>query len=433
MRASLLFAGLILVLITIPSFQAVFEYRLLRYLAPLFFLWLLIIHSESPGVLMRVFRNRFGELALYGYWCAFILLYAGFVPGGESIHVLMGNVTKLLYSLLQILFCYIMGMVYASENDGRASRWLIKFLLIAFGLNALISLPLLLGSDLAVRAYINSYQSIAGRGQISISIFTFGGLGFYAAEALLSALFLETLLEAKGFVRFVFSCLFICIAINIFLCTLLIVQIGFFASVALFIFQKMGSAKVSLRLRFGILILAGILAFMFTRFADMRAMQYSLNRLPTLTGQQVYNIEGNTTTKRIMLYSASINSFISYPILGLGFAKYIGINLSNQGNWIGGHSGILDGLAMYGLLPFGFFVLFLWVKYRHLRKMTTRESDTLVFPLTICFLLYCYQILFDPLLFNSSVTGIFFFAVIGSAVVPNQQTDIPRKRPPGRI
>ena len=301
-RASFLFAGLILILITIPSFQAIFGYRLIRYLVPLFFMWLFIIHSESPGVLMRVFKNRFGELVLYGYWCIFVLLYAWFVPDSELLNATMGSITKLLYVLFPISVCYVMGMIYASENDGQAIRWLIKLLLIAFGSNALISLPFLLSSDLGVRAYINSYQFIGGGGQFNISIFALGGLGFYSAEALLSALFLIIVMEAKGFVRFVFLCLFIAIVANIILSSLLIVQIGFALGITIFVFQKMTEAGSSLRFRFDLLAIIGILAFIGFRLSNTRTVLYSLNRLPTLTGQNIdYSIEGNTTAKRNML------------------------------------------------------------------------------------------------------------------------------------
>lgn len=416
-RWSSILAGLILAFIIIPSFQVIFGYHLFRYILPLFFLWVMLVSVESP-LSWGFVKYKIFELWIYGYWCAVVFLYALMSPNsGYVINEYLGNIITLFYIMFQITVCYIMGLVYINEADQKNYRSLVRFFFIAIGVNALIALPSLFDQQLAVREYINSYQSFAATGgpQLSISTFALGGLGLYTLEALFTPYFLAILIGTKGFVRMIYIALFIAIAINIFMSSLLLVQLLFMLSVVIFLFLKILKSDTSISVRLGFVSLTLLLAFLAIQVSNSQAMQYSTNRvIKYLNPNNTYNVRGDTLEERMMEYSDSINTFIAHPILGIGFAAYIGKPI--QGQRLGGHSGIFDGFGMYGLL-FSIYIIFLWIKYNHLRKLrTSKKEDTWVLSGMICFLTYMILILLNPFIFDASVSGIFFFGVIASAV-----------------
>lgn len=418
-RLSLLLAGVILMLITLPSIQAIFGYRLFRYLVPLFFVWALVIKFESPRSWANVLRYMLAELVVYSYWCTIVIVYAWMNNNnaGIIINETMGSLTKVGYVLSLITICYLMGMVYATETDGKALRGLVRFMIIAVGLNALLSIPALFNQVLAVRAYINSYQVITAEvgTQQGVSIYGLGDLGLYMIEALLVPYLLATIIEVKGFVRLIYIGLFAAFAINIFMCSLLLVQITFILAVVLTAAWQIIQIKATVRMRLALVALLILLFFIGVYISNTESMQYSFNRVVKYLNPKItYRVQGDTYEARMRLYLVSLNTFIKCPFLGSGFALYTG--KLPKGPSTGGHSGILDGFAMYGLL-FSFYLTFLWMKYRYLRKLYLHSrQDMWLLSSMICFLIYMIQILFDPMIFSAPTSGIFLFAIISSAV-----------------
>jgi hypothetical protein len=190
---------------------------------------------------------------------------------------------------------------------------------------------------------------------------------------------------------------------------------AFISGVTIFSLWKMIQIKTPVITRLGLIALALLLAFLGYWLSNTPAGTYSMSRIiKYITPNSTYYVQGDTLNSRRINYLASINAFLEYPLLGTGFAVYTGKIPSDL--WIGGHSGILDGLAIYGLL-FSLYPLFLWVKYRHLRNLFLHSKQYMwIYSGLVCFLVYIYLILFDPMIFTPSLSGIFFFAIIGNAV-----------------
>ena len=103
---------------------------------------------------------------------------------------------------------------------------------------------------------------------------------------------------------------------------------------------------------------------------------------------------------RLELYRISIDSFFSNPILGVG--GYYGYDGGRYG--IGGHSGLLDELARYGLIGTIFLIIGIINNIKFIyRRFEIKEARTIYFCCMVGF-------------FGLSIINTIFFAPIGAVV-----------------
>ncbi len=421
-RLSTILAAVILALILIPSFQAIFGYHLIRYLVVLFVAWIVVVHKETPSNLMWILSyeaSRVPELFIYVYWWALVLIYAwasqitGFVLSRK-----MSDPISMLYVMSQITICYVLALVYASQADGNVMRWLKHFILVAVGMNAILALPsLLTQGTTAARDYMTQYLTNSpGQVPQTLSLSALGGIELYMIDVLLVPYFLTVILESKRFTRFIYIIFFIACTLNVMLCTILLVQIGFVIALLVTFLWNMRQRKTRMVTQLGLIVLAGVIFYIGYSLSGTVAMQYSLNRVLKYTNPadaSVY-IRGDTYQQRVEIYSASFQAFLRYPLLGAGVTAITG-SLDPE-IWIGGHSGFLDGFAMYGLL-FSIYPVFLLLKYSHLQKLYRQNrQDMWLFSSILFFVIYIYLCIFDPMIFSGPVTGLFFFLIAGSTM-----------------
>ena len=105
---------------------------------------------------------------------------------------------------------------------------------------------------------------------------------------------------------------------------------------------------------------------------------------------------------------ASIDTFLAYPILGQGLYPP---NRGLRSHVNGGHSGILDGFAMYGLL-FCVYLVFLLIKFRQLQALRKNNPQVIWNDAGLAAIGgYFLLILLDPLLIGADLGGAFFFFI----------------------
>jgi len=417
-RPSVLIAAFIIALIVLPSFQSLFGYQIFRFVVVSSVIWWVFINSEVRFLWARVLRPRSSVLRMYIFWFFIALCYTLIDSSNQYRNLIMGDTIKIVFSFSLIGILYLIGVVYSSEQDGRAFNWLVKFVLVAFGLNAFLAIPSLLSDDLLLRVYINIYQSTEVTKQ-SLSAYALGGLGLYGAQAVLAPLFLTTIFKTRGIKRLVYWALFVGIFINVFLSSLLaIFTIFIFSTIACFL-GILVRLKMSTNLRIGFVAISILVIMLGIQLRETRSAQYSLARIGILfSTEDRYSrtlIEGNTLKKRQMHYERSIRTLLDFPVFGVGLSSVFRSRSDLVVSGIGGHSGILDGFAMYGLL-FTTYLVFLWRRYRYLRSvLKAGDYDLWVFSYLIAFVAYFLLILVDPLLYNRTTTGLFFLLVMASA------------------
>jgi hypothetical protein len=368
----------------------------------------MIIHERYK--LINIFHRRRKEYIVL-IACFFVyFVYSYFSPLGLYINETMGDYKKILLITIQVAMCYVISVVYNAPENKYTYDFLCNTLIFFIGINAIYSAKAILSGELVVRQTINVYQTLNLSEDI-LTTYGLGGLGNYSVHVFLIPLLIYNVIENKGMRRvpyLVLTTIFIVVSLlsSLSAVVLILITMLIFYSYRIFSQSKVLKHKITFA---GIVI---VFLFILISLKDLRDVQYAMGKIyllvdPTYIGQ----VEGQTIDKRYMLYNRSFETFLSNPVFGIGLlspseefhTKYA----------IGGHSGILDAFAMYGLL-FSLFPLFIVFVIRQLiaiRKHSCKKQWAESFLMSI----YCYImfILVDPLIFNATLTGAFLFFIVG--------------------
>lgn len=402
-------AALFLAILFIPCVQALFGFQFIRILVAMWALWGLLFLLESKNILMRLASGRRLELSVFALWCLIVLIYPIANPQAGEVNFILGDLGKLLYGLVPIIMCYSMGVAYDVRGESRVFPFLIKWLLLGMAVNALIAIPILLSGGLMIRAHLNTYQETAVTGQ-NLGLLGLGSLGFYGVMVFLAPFFADLIIRLKGIKRLILASLSIPILLTLHLTGLLIIFTTMVLSLVLYVALLIYKLKRSWRYRASIIGLGLVIIFLGYGLSDYDAFEYQMNKLDALINPSTVHVAGDTSAKRFTRYMESIETFVAFPFLGRGLeAPNRGLGSHNMG----GHSGILDGFAMYGLL-FCVYLVFLFIKFRQwqvLRKLNPQEIwyDAGLVAIVGYFLL----ILLDPLVTDGFLGGAFFFFIGG--------------------
>jgi len=416
-------AALLLAILFIPCVQALLGYQLIRILVAVWALWGLLFLLESKNILMRIASGRRLELSVFALWCLILLIYPLANPQAGNINVLMGDLEKLLYGLIPITMCYFMGIAYEVRGESRAFPFLIKWLLVGMAVNALIATPSLLGSELVIREHLNTYQETAVTEQ-NLGLLGFGSLGFYGVMVFLAPFFADLIIRAKRIKRLILASLSIPILINLYLTGLLIIFTTMILSLVLYFALMIIKLKRNWRYMAGLIVIGLVIIFLGYRLSGFHTFKYQMNKIDALMNPSRVTVEGDTSEKRFERYGASIETFVAFPFLGAGLEA---TDVELKSYWIGGHSGILDGFAMYGLL-FCVYLVFLLIKFRQLQALRKRNPQEIWCDAGLCaIVIYFFLILLDPLLIDGFLGGAFFF-FLGGRVHPLHEYHRPSSR-----
>jgi hypothetical protein len=302
-----------------------------------------------------------------------------------------------------------MGLAYEVRGESRVFPFLMKWLLLGMAVNALIATPILLGSGLIVRAHLQTYQETAVTEQ-NLGLLGLGSLGFYGAMVFLAPFFADLIIRVKGIKRLIVASLSIPILLTLHLTGLLIIFTTMVLSLFLYVALLIYRIKRSWQYMAGLIVLGFVVIFLGYGLSDFDAFEYQMNKMDALINPSTVRVVGDTSAKRYLKYMDSIETFVAFPVLGMGLeAPNRGLGAHRNG----GHSGILDGFAMYGLLFFVFLV-FLLIKFRQLQALRKRNPQEIWYDACLVAIVgYFLLILLDPLLIDSFLGGAFFFFVGG--------------------
>jgi len=322
----------------------------------------------------------------------------------------MGDYKKVLLVTIQVGMCYVISVVYNAPKNKHTYTFLCNTLFFFVGINAIFSTNAILSGELVVRQTINLYQTLDSSENI-LTAYGLGGLGNYSVHVFLIPILIYNVIENKGMRRLPYLVLITILLMVSLLSSLsaiviILILIIMFYSYRIFFQSKLLKQKIFFA---GIVV---VLLLIFISLKDLRDVQYAMNKIyllvdPTYIG----DVEGQTIDKRYMLYNRSFETFLSNPLFGIGLVPQSEESLAN--NSIGGHSGILDGFAMYGLF-FAIFPLFIVFVIRQLIAIR-RHTYNKQWAESLLVSIYCYIIfiLVDPLIFNATLTGAFLFFIVG--------------------
>ena len=409
-------AALFLAILLIPCVQALLGYRLIRFLVAVWALWGLLFLLESKNILMRLASGRRLELSVFALWCLILLIYPLANPQAGDINFLLGDQEKVLHGLIPIIMCYSMGLAYEVRGESRVFPFLIKWLLVGMAVNALIATPILLGGGLMVRAHLNTYQETAVTEQ-NLGLLGLGSLGFYGVMVFLAPFFADLIIRVKGIKRLIVASLSIPILLTLHLTGLLIIFTTMVLSLVLYVALLIYKLKRSWRYMAGLIGIGLVIIFLGYGLSDYDAFEYQMNKIDALINPSTVHVQGDTSAKRFAHYMASIETFVAFPFLGRGLeAPNRGLGSHN----IGGHSGILDGFAMYGLL-FCVYLVFLLIKFRQWQALRKRNPQEIWYDAGLVAIVgYFLLILLDPLLTDGYLGGAFFFFIGGPGPSPGR-------------
>jgi hypothetical protein len=402
-------AALFLAILLIPCVQALLGYRLIRFLVALWALWGLLFLLESKHNLMRLASGRRLELSVFALWCLILLIYPLANPQAWDINSSLGSSEKLLYGLIPMIMCYSMGLAYDVRGESRVFPFLMKWLLLGMAVNALIATPILLGGGLMVRAHLDTYQETAATEQ-NLGLLGLGSLGFYGAMVFLAPFFADLIIRVKGIKKLIVASLCTPILLTLHLTGLLIIFTTMVLSLVLYVALLIYKLKRSWRYMAGLAVLGFVIMILGYGLSDYDAFEYQMNKMDALINPSTVHVKGDTSAKRYQRYRESIETFVAFPFLGRGIeAPNRGLRSHNMG----GHSGILDGFAVYGLF-FCVYLVFLLIKFRQWQALRKRNPQEIWYDAGLVAIAgYFLLILLDPLVINGFLGGAFFFFIGG--------------------
>lgn len=410
---SLYVAALFFFLLALPVFQGLLGYRLFRYLVPIWLLWALIFSLESKGAWRILLSSRRFELFFFALWCLVLIIYPLVNPQIINVYEESGNFLKITSAMVPMIMSYVMGMAYRARGETRVFTILAVLLLAGLSINCTMAMPMLFGGGLEIREQLANYQDMS-KAEIG-----FGGLGFYAGMVLLVPFFLNVILGAKGFARLILLALLIPIIINLYLTSLLIILTTLGLSFCLYILMALGKKRFKRR-ALAVILIGIIFLFIGGKLSSEKPLQYQIDKIDALLNPTFGKVPGDTSKKRLFLYKRSIKTFLAFPFFGAGADPN---SEELYYNFIGGHSGVMDALAIYGML-FIIYLIFLAIKFRHLRALHREEDQSSWYAaglVSMC--TYFLLILLDPLLLCAFTGWAFFFFALG----PAQPLTYPRR------
>jgi len=319
----------------------------------------LLIAIPTIFPMLRVAKLPWRNWAMAGLWLAVIGMNLALERGGTQ------SATFHLICTISTLMAAVLGTVV-----GIASPWvrhgLMATILIALGLQALVSLPTLYGEYGIARELMAYGRNALYFDQLYYALRGVGDFHLYTGIAILTPVLLGTVLSSSLRLRWILSACLVAVLGSILLST-------FSAAVALAIFGMftLVGGIVSRRGFAGMIatyaVITGVIAAIFLTLGGMG----ELKQIESVTAKLQRLFEGVTThgviegdeTTRGHLAAASFKTFLEEPAFGVGAVTMWGDHPLLYDK-VGGHCSWLDQLAEYGLIGFGPFLIFLTQLFR---------------------------------------------------------------------
>ncbi len=352
--------------------------------AIILFLWLLTLFLFGHNALRLAFKKVRAHSIDIVLLIVFVLVNVVNMALGRG-DMAYGNFVRSL-----ILLSVFLSAVIHLKNDLPTYVKAVIFIIIFFGLISIYVLPILLLNPFIARMYEFSTGEIPW----------FGSWGFFMPIAISMPVFIAISLRQRGLVK-ILLCI-ICISI-----CLMIILSTFAASIILLLLGCAFLLLFSVRNKKKLLLIIGIIFFAIVLlinqydFSELPQLKQMVNKISTIFSykSQLDEFGNDARGIRTSLMQVSIKTFLENPFFGVGIYDDSG----NGNNVIGAHSGIIDGLAQYGIFGIMWYFGFILIGFRRLIIYFKSDPGNLINRARlITFLLYIIGAIANPVLIETS-------------------------------
>jgi hypothetical protein len=304
-------------------------------------------------------------------------------------HLLLNNgdmaYTYFVRSIL-ILVVFLTVVIHLRMNIADYKKTVI-FIIIVFGIISAYVTPILFATPFIARLYEFTDGEIPW----------FGSWSFFMPLAITMPCFMSVTSKQKGILKpFLSIC---CLSIGI-----MIILSTFAASIILMLMGLMGLLLFSVKNKaklvaiIGFIFLILILVVNFVDFSDdLPQVAKMVEKIQTIFTYKA-DLAGDDNDPRIRasFVQVSVNTFLKNPFFGAGLYG------TTEGNIIGAHSGIIDGLAQYGVFGIMWYFGFIILGFRRLIIYLRAKADSLNRARLVTILLFLIGALGNPVLTETS-------------------------------
>lgn len=342
----------------------------------IFLWWVLVVAADRGGGInhaLRELTQRKFEISSLFFWLLVVLINATLARGYTwDLHII---------SMVSMCMAVAVQLYYAAQPDQGYDTFLNTVILLV-GLEILRSLPTLWNTPALARMVTGGVATpaeVAAAGSASV-----GQYGYYTGLAIVLPAIVTRAIVANGAVKIALWCavcaIALAISISTFMGAVLLMALGVCALALLHLVY--GRSRLKALMLYGILL--GV--FIIVWFAKLSTIEQGLYLAKKVESQYTAVaakgiIEGDKT-KRADMWQASWFTFKENPFFGIGATT--NRDNPNLGVRIGAHSSWLDQLGEYGILGFGWYLLFLMLVVR--RVAVAFRDEKLLTPQKICYL-----------------------------------------------
>lgn len=367
----------------------------------------IVFVERSP---LRAFARELGrrqlEIVGLGGWLTVVLANYMMSRGYTGWPHLMYTVT--------LVMTYTMAVYYAAIA-GPSYRLILWIVICAIGLTALWSVPVLWQNPGISRELMSpalAQESLDGGIPIAL-----GSYGTYTSGAIAFPILLAFALRSRGATRLMALVSCVAIALAIVLATFTASVVVLALGIVLFFvlaFRGSGDRERKRQLTLAAALTAGCVIWVW-HVGDSAQVKYVTEKFTRLvTGVQAYGVVAGDDSGRGELMTVSWQTFTSHPLIGIGPSTLQ--ENPNLYRFVGGHSSWVDQLAEYGILGFGWYLLFLFAcLLRVLRAFVANRGDMLAAGRMATCLLFIVMGFANPVVF---VIPVFMLLVFGCFAWP---------------
>jgi O-antigen ligase len=361
-----------------------------------------------------LWKKRF-ELLMFSGWLIMLLMNAVLGRGYTGGHHIIIMVT-----LCMIIFVRIAYSSLKPEAFGT-----VAFLtLILLGIDAARSLPTLFSNPGIPRLLMRDIDPLLRFESSSAGV---GGYNLYTATAIAFPVFIAVAFSFSGIKRPILliscSCIGLAVILSTFTSAVSIMLLGIIVFVLLAYeksLKKLLTSAVSLVLV--LLIIFAVLSFL----GNTEQVSFVTSKIVRLyEGITESGVVRGDETGRGSLFMLSLNTFMNNLLIGVGPCTTV-LNPWLY-TYVGGHSSWIDQLAEYGILGFGWFIIFaLSGTVQVVRYFIRYKKNLIVRAAFVSCILYFIGGVVNPVLFVNSISALFYLFVLGSmeSTVRNRKVQV---------
>lgn len=318
---------------------------------------------------------------------------------GRGDNMAYGSLVKSL--ILVVLFITILIHL---KNDIQNYRLATIIIIVIYTLISIYTIPILFLNPFIAR--LNEF----GKDEIP----WFGSWSFFLPIGMAMPCFIATSLNERGFLKYF-------LLASCFVISVMVILSTFAASILLLILGVLGLYYQTVKNKSKFIITLGSI-FLFILFflslfeiSELPQIEHMFYKIPAIFNTSS-GIDDNDPRIRFTLMGVSLNTFIHNPLFGVGLFE-----ARNDGNnLIGLHSGIIDGLAQYGLFGIVWYFGFLILCFKRLIYSLRFDTNNLInHARLISFALFFISLLGNPVLIESTFCSLVFILVF-SPVINNK-------------